>query len=119
VGFIWGSIVFATPSLKNAATIPYISIYPAISFPLLILWIVLAYFLARIYLKGAADRCCEGKKLGTIFAVVSFLFDLIILAVLLGSGIAYFLTLSVWLAYLILLVVPWLTGCWRASRAET
>ena len=31
VGFVWGSIVFMTPALKNVAGIPYISSNPAIS----------------------------------------------------------------------------------------
>jgi hypothetical protein len=32
VGFVWGSIVFMTPTLKATQPIPYISSNPAISF---------------------------------------------------------------------------------------
>jgi hypothetical protein len=35
-GSVWGSVVFMTPSLKNISSIPYVSRYPAISFPVLI-----------------------------------------------------------------------------------
>lgn len=111
VGFAWGSIVFATPSLQNLAAIPYVSRNPAISFPILVLWIFLAYLLATVYLKGIANRCCEGMKLGIVFVVINFILDLFVLVVLLGSGIRYFLSVTVWLAYLILLIVPWWTGC--------
>jgi hypothetical protein len=38
-GFVWGSMVFMTPALRNIPAIPYVSRYPAISFPLLIVWI--------------------------------------------------------------------------------
>ena len=33
-GFVWGSIVFMTPALKNVPRIPHISQYPLINFPL-------------------------------------------------------------------------------------
>jgi hypothetical protein len=41
VGFIWGSFVFMTPSLKSTPPIPYISSNPAISFPILAIWLIL------------------------------------------------------------------------------
>ena len=51
-GFVWGSVVFMTPTLRNIAAIPYVSRYPAISFPLLLLWLLIAYLLARRYFEG-------------------------------------------------------------------
>jgi hypothetical protein len=51
IGFVWGSIVFIVPSLKNLSSAPYISKYPAISFPLLIAYIILLLVLAPRYLK--------------------------------------------------------------------
>ena len=109
VGFVWGSVVFMTPALKNVPTIPYISRYPAISFPILVIWLVLAYLLARKYLKSAGNKANEGLKLGLMFSVVNLALDLLVLVFLFGTGFAYFSSLTVWLAYVLLLVVPWAT----------
>ena len=109
-GFIWGSIVFMTPALKSVKPIPYVSSNPAISFPLLILWPVLIYLLARRFLKSAAEKSSQGLKLGLTFSVVNFLLDLGVLVVLLKAGVGYFGSLTVWIAYGLLLMVPWLTG---------
>jgi hypothetical protein len=109
VGFVWGSVVFMTPALKNIPAIPYISRYPAISFPVLIIWLLIAYLLARSYLKTSTAPG-EGLKLGFVFSVVNFVLDLLVLVILFKNGFAYFASLTVWLAYLILLIVPWFTG---------
>jgi hypothetical protein len=114
-GFVWGSVVFMTPALRNIAAIPYISRYPAISFPLLLLWLLIAYLLARSYLKVTADKATEGLRLGVLFAVVNFILDLLVLVLLFKNGLAYLASLTVWLAYFILLTVPWLTGRSLAS----
>ncbi len=109
-GFVWGMVVFMTPALKDIQSIPYISRYPAISFPVLIMWIFVTYLLAKNYLKAAADKAREGCRLGITFGVVNFLLDLLILVLLFGNGVSYFASLTVWLAYIILLTVPWLVG---------
>jgi hypothetical protein len=109
-GFVWGDIVLITALQNLAAPIPYVSAVPAISFPLLILWILLVYVLSRLYLKGAGDKACEGLKLGLTFLLVNLVLDLLVIVILLGAGVGYFAWLAVWLGYLILLVVPWLTG---------
>ncbi|HLN99153.1 MAG TPA: hypothetical protein VK208_11885 [Pyrinomonadaceae bacterium] len=109
-GFVWGSIVFITPALKNIATIPYVSRYPAISFPLLLLWIPLAYMLARSYLKVTTNKANEGIKLGFVFAVTNLVLDLLVIVLLFKNGLTYFGSLTVWLAYLILLTAPWFAG---------
>ena len=114
-GFVWGSVVFMTPALKSAPAIPYVSRYPLISFPLLILWPLIAYVLARSYLKRSEDKSNEGLKLGFVFAVVNFILDLLVLVLLFKNGFSYFASLTVWLAYFILLTVPWLTGRSLAS----
>lgn len=111
VGFIWGSIVFMTPALRAAtAPIPYVSSNPAISFPILLLWTVLALLLARSYLKPAPDKEREGLLLGLTFAVVNFVLDLVVLVFLLKAGFIYFVSASVWFAYTTLVLIPWLTG---------
>jgi hypothetical protein len=110
IGFVWGSVVFMTPALKRIAAIPYVSRYPAISFPLLIVWLLIAFILARSYLKTTTDKAKEGLRLGVMFAVVNFVLDLLVLVLLFKNGLSYFASLTVWLAYVILLSVPWLTG---------
>jgi hypothetical protein len=109
-GFIWGSIVFMTPSLKSVAPIPYVSSNPAISFPLLVVWPLLVYLLARSFLKTAADTASQGLRLGLTFSVVNFVLDLVVLVFLLKAGFGYFGSITVWLAYGLLLIVPWLTA---------
>lgn len=110
IGFIWGSIVFMTPTLKSTPAIPYISRNPAISFPILIIWLVLTHLLAKAYLKTAQYKADEGLRLGFVFAGVNFVLDLLILVFLLKTGFSYFLSATVWLAYFILIIIPWLTG---------
>jgi len=114
-GFVWGSVVFMTPALRNVAAIPYVSRYPAISFPLLLLWLLITYLLARSYLKAATDKDAEGFRLGVVFATVNLVLDLLVLVLLFKNGFAYFASLTVWLAYFILLTVPWFTGRSLAS----
>jgi len=109
VGFIWGSIVFMRPSM-HVAPIPYVSRNPAISFPILIIWFVLTYLLARSFLKNSANPEPDGRKLGLIFSEVNFILDVIVLVILLKAGIGYFAALSIWFAYTMLFMMPWLIG---------
>ena len=109
-GFVWGSVVFMTPALKATPAIPYISSNPAISFPILFFWIGLTYVLARVYLSRISNPATDGLKLGIVFVVTNFILDLLVLVILLKAGWGYFASLTVWLAYSILLIIPWLTG---------
>jgi len=110
VGFVWGSIVFMTPALKSVAPVPYISSNPAISFPILAIWLVLTYLLARSYLKTTADKPAAGLRLGVIFFAVNLSLDLLVLVFLLKTGFGYFASATVWCGYLMLLVIPLLVG---------
>jgi hypothetical protein len=110
VGFVWGMVVFMTPALKGLPTIPYVSRYPAISFPVLLIWILLTYLLSRSYLRSVTDQAGEGLKLGVMFALVHFVLDLLVLVLLFKTGFGYFASLTVWLAYCILVIVPCLVG---------
>lgn len=103
-GFAWGSVVFMTPALHDIASIPYVSRYPAISFPILVIWLLITYLLARNYLKTATAKASEGLRLGTMFMLVNFVLDLLVLVLLFKNGFGYFASLTVWLAYLILLL---------------
>jgi hypothetical protein len=109
-GFIWGSFVFMTPSLKSIPPIPYFSSNPAISLPILALWLPLTYLLARTFLKDSGTPEADGIKLGIAFSVVNFVLDVIVLVILLKAGLTYFAAASIWFAYTMLFVIAWLTG---------
>lgn len=109
-GFVWGSFVFMTPALRRAPAIPFVSKNPFISFPLLLVWLILTFVLAKSYLKGAPNKAGEGLKLGALLAGVNFVLDLLVLVLLLRAGFDYFSSATVWLAYALLLFVPWLVG---------
>jgi hypothetical protein len=117
IGFVWGSVVFTTPALKSVTSIPYVSRYPLISFPLLVILPLVSYLLARNYLRTAGVQG-EGLKLGITFALVNFVLDLLVLVLLFKNGPVYFASLTVWVAYLILLIVPWFTARSFASAAN-
>jgi hypothetical protein len=110
VGFVWGSIVFMTPALKQVPAIPYVSSNPAISFPILGIWLVLSYVLARNFLNNSANPEGDGVKLGLTFPAINLILDLVVLVLLLKAGVRYFASLTVWLAYSMLFLVAWLTG---------
>lgn len=95
VGFVWGSVVFITPSLKSVSAIPYVSSNPAISFPILVAWVVAAYLLAKSYLRATGRKAMEGVRLGVTFSVVNVVLDLLILVILLRAGFNYFISLTV------------------------
>ena len=99
-----------TPALKSVPAIPYVSSNPAISFPILLIWLVVTYVIAKRYLKTADDKAAQGLKLGVMFALVNIVLDLIVLVLLLKNGFGYFLSLTVWCGYSILLAIPCLVG---------
>lgn len=109
-GFFWGSIVHMTPSLKAVPPIPYVSSNPLISFPILVIWLVLAWLLARHFLKQAEPKAEAGRKLGIIFLLVNVVLDLVVLVRLLKTGCGFYASLSAWVAYAILFLVPWRLG---------
>ena len=119
VGFVWGSIVFMTPALRSTSPIPYVSRNPAISFPIILLWILLTSLLARRYLRAAQEKEQEGFRLGLMFVIVNFVLDLVVLVFLLKTGFSYFVSASVWFAYASLLLIPWLTGRTLASAPSS
>jgi hypothetical protein len=117
IGFVWGSIVFMTPALKSVPAIPYVSSNPAISFPILIIWLIVTYLLAKSYLKEPDLKITEGLKLGILFSVVNVGLDLLVLVLLLKAGFRYFVSLTVWLGYLMLLIIPCRVG--RSLKRQT
>ena len=117
IGFVWGSIVFMTPALKTVARIPYVSSNPAISFPILFISLIVTYLVAKSYLKAAVDQASEGLKLGIMFSFVNFALDLLVLVLLLKAGVGYFVSLTVWLGYFILFIIPLLVGRSQSKAA--
>lgn len=105
VGFVWGSVVFIVPSLKNLSSVPYLSKYPAISFPLLIAYVILLFVLVPRYLKTTEHKKVEGLKFGATLSLINFLLDFFIYYALL-NGADYFTYFSVWLTYILFIVVP-------------
>jgi hypothetical protein len=66
-GFVWGTVVFMTPAMKEVPAIPYVSRYPLISFPLLILFPLIAYVLARIHFEN--NECYSRRRMPPRLAV--------------------------------------------------
>jgi len=97
------------PTLKGLPSIPYVSKYPAISVPLIVLYVILSYLMAKSYLDLAGDRPTEGLKFGVTIFLLSILLDVLIYVVLFMSS-DYFAYISIWLAYAILIGIPWITG---------
>jgi hypothetical protein len=110
IGFVWGSFVFMTPALKATPAIPYVSSNPAISFPILLVWIPVTYLFTRVCLIRVPNPTARGIQVGVVFAVVNLTLDLVMLVTLLKAGRGYFASVTVWLGYFILLIIPWLTG---------
>ena len=109
VGFAWGTVVFMIPSLKNIPSISYLSKLPAVSFVLLPLYLVMLWYLARRYLASSHATSGEGLKLGVVLVAVTIILDALVYVVLLRSG-DYFAFLSIWIAYVMLVLVPWILG---------
>jgi hypothetical protein len=108
-GFVWGAIVFMVPQLKNVPSITHVSKYPLISFPLLIFYAIALYFLTKKYLKDTGDRAWEGLLLGASILFLNIILDAVVY-VILFKGQDYFSFLSIWMAYALFIVIPWLTG---------
>ena len=118
-GFVWGSMVLMIPALKGMEGIPYVSTNPAISLPIIILWIFLAAGLTKRYFKMTASRDNEALKLGITLFSVNFILDFMVLVVVFGNGFRFFLSLSVWVAYAVLILVPRKMGQGKSSSAAT
>ena len=110
VGFVWGAISANVAALRTVPPIPHFAHNGAVAVPILVAWSLLAYVLARRYfaLTGAAPS--EGLRLGAVFVAAAFAFDLVIVAGIVGEGWRHFRQPVLWLAYVLLLVIPWFVG---------
>jgi len=109
-GFVWGGIVFMTGLRAAIPAIPYVSRSPAISLPILLIWLVVSWLLARNFLKTVERRAEAGLRLGLVFVLVNMLLDLVVLVLLMKHGFRLYESLAIWVAYLILFAVPTLVG---------
>ncbi len=109
-GFIWGGIAVNVPIIREAQNLPYIAHNWAIALPIFVLWIVLSYVLAKDYLYRVNGGATEGLRLGAMFAISAILYDLIVIAWIIGVGWMHFEQLILWVTYGLLLFIPWFVG---------
>jgi hypothetical protein len=109
VGFVSGVIVFMVPLLKSEPSIPLVSKFPAVSLVLLPLYLVILWYLTPRLLASSQAKTVEGLKFGIVLVLVTLVLDIFVYVFLLGSG-DYFTFLSIWVAYVMLILVPWLVG---------
>ena len=109
VGFVWGVIVFMVPLLKNLPSIPLVSKFPAVSLVLLPLYLLILWHLTPRLLASSQAKTVEGIKFGIVLVLVTLVLDTLVYVFLLGSG-DYFTFLSIWVANVMFILVPWFVG---------
>jgi len=109
VGFVWGVIVFMVPSLKSVPSIPLVSKFPAVSLILLPLYLLILWYVTPRLLASSQGKTVEALKFGIVLVLVTLVLDSLVYVSLLGSG-DYFTFLSIWVAYVMFILVPWLVG---------
>lgn len=109
-GFVWGALAANVPALRNARGIPLLARNWALALPVFVLWVGLSYFLARRYLELSGGGAGEGFRLGILFATAALLFDVVVVAWLVGQGRRHFAQPLLWITYLLLLLIPWFIG---------
>ena len=102
-------VVFMAPLPKKVPSIPYVSKLPAVSAVLTPLYFVTLWYLASRLLASAQAKMVEALKFGIVPVLLTIVLGTLVYLLLLGSG-DYFVFLSIWLAYVMFLLVPWLVG---------
>ena len=115
VSFAWGALSANVSALRLARPIPHFARNRAVAVPILLAWVALAYVLSRHYLALTGGGGMEGTCLGLVFAGAAFLFDLVVVAGIVGEGRRHFEQPVLWVGYALLVIVPWLVG--RAANA--
>jgi hypothetical protein len=113
-GFIWGTVVFMTPALKELPSALPFSRYPAISAPLLVLFPLLSFYFAKLCVTPEGGRAA-GLRAGLVFAATNLVMDMLILVLAFKSGWGYFASVSVWLAYAFVIYAAWSAGRWMEA----
>jgi len=109
-GFVWGALAANVPALRDARGIPHLARNRAVALPVFALWVGLSCVLARRYLELSGRGAGEGLRLGILFGVAAFLFDVVVVAWLVGQGRRHFAQPLLWITYALLLLIPWLVG---------
>lgn len=110
VGFVWGAVSANVPALRSARPIPYFAHNAAVALPIIVAWSALAYLLAKRYFMLTGAAATDGLWLGAVFMVAAILFDVVVVAGIVGEGWRHFEQPVLWLAYILLIVIPWLVG---------
>lgn len=116
VGMVVGTVVFSVPTLQQIGPVPYLSSNPAITIPLLVLWALLAVVVSRRRVSGSAHPVSEGVALGVTLLLVNVVADAAVVVVALKAGLAFYGYAGLWVAYSLLLLIPWVTGRNAARR---
>ncbi|WP_445474299.1 hypothetical protein ACT9XH_07890 [Methanococcoides methylutens] len=104
IGFVWGTVVFMTPALSEIGTIDHITKMPAITIPLLIIYLLLIPYLSKRYLKDAVNKVAEATILGILFLAINALLDLVMYLTIYDQN--YYTYASIWTSYALLLILP-------------
>ncbi len=115
IGFFWGTMVFMTPALMELPDVPYISKYPAISFPLTAAYFVIDWLITREYLGDTDKKAAEGLRFGAVILLINFILDILIYFILFNSQ-DYFAYFSIWFSYIMFIAYPWLIGLWLERK---
>ncbi|NYT19425.1 MAG: hypothetical protein GKC08_03935, partial [Methanosarcinales archaeon] len=108
IGFVWGTIVFMTPALSEIGTVAHITKMPAITIPILIVYLLMIPYLSKRYLENAVDKIAEATILGVIFLAINALLDLVMYLTIYDQD--YYTYASIWISYALLLILPPYTG---------
>jgi hypothetical protein len=106
-GFIWGAVAANVPAFRDARGIPFLANNWAIAVPVFMLWVSLSYIFARRYLQTWGGGPAEGLRLGAMFALAGLLFDAVVVAGIIGQGVKHFKQPILWIAYALVLLIPW------------
>jgi hypothetical protein len=115
IGFVWGLIVFMIPPLKAIPAIPYLSKFPAVSAPLIVVYTGLLVLLTRKYLVGVDNGVKEAVAFGIVLVLATIILDTFTYVIMFKSS-DYFTYASIWTAYALFILVPWLVG--RAAEEK-
>ena len=115
-GIVEGTAVLAMPRLASLPELPGISRNLAISLPILVAWTSILPWIARRCIAGAPDPADEGRRVGFTLAATVILLDVLGITLALQAGAGFFAYALLWLAYGLLVAIPWLAGR-RMARA--
>jgi hypothetical protein len=115
-GMIIGIFAFSIPAGREASPIPNISGNPFISGPILVIWPLITWILATRFARRTENPATEGIRIGLVFLVVNVLLDRVIVVGIMGAGPGFYSYAALWVAYSMLVVIPWIAGRARSPK---